>query len=511
MDTKPNTDHSKKASNFNATDFGPESVRKARGKSLERIARKRRQPLTADDVVVVDKSMLRRAIAAAALGNGMEWFDFGVYSYLAVYISAVFFPKGDEGLNLLATFGTFAAAFFIRPIGGLVLGPIGDRIGRTKVLALTMLMMAAATFATGLLPGYDQIGWWAPVLLLIARMVQGFSTGGEYGGATTFMAEYSPDKRRGFFGSFLDFGTFIGYSLGAAIVAILSSTVDADTITAWGWRVPFLVAGPIGLIGLYVRLKLEDSPAFEHQGDSAADAPKKVPFMQTLLHNWRGMLVCGGLVILYNVPNYMFTSFFPSYMSTSLGFKQAAVDIMVLCCMVTVVICIIPVGALSDRIGRRATYLIGGISLLLLSYPLIAFMANGGLIGGYISCILFGVMLSFFAAPTAATLPALFPTAVRYTALAVSFNVFVSLFGGTTAGVTESLIKWTGNNYMPAFYLIGAAVIGIIAVFFLRETATSPLKGSPPMAANPAEAREIASTTGSIDLSGVQTEAGRTA
>lgn len=219
--------------------------------------------LTVDDITVIDNDMLKRAVGAAALGNAMEWFDFGVYSYLAVIIGKVFFPDANNAVQLIATFGTFAAAFLVRPIGGLVFGPLGDRIGRQKVLAMTMIMMSIGTFCIGLIPAYSSIGIMAPILLLVARLIQGFSTGGEYGGAATFIAEYSTDKRRGFMGSFLEFGTIGGYLLGASLVTVMTTVMSNEAMMSWGWRVPFFIAAPLGLFGLYVRLKLEETPAFQ--------------------------------------------------------------------------------------------------------------------------------------------------------------------------------------------------------------------------------------------------------
>lgn len=212
------------------------------------------------NATVTDPALVKRAVQAAALGNAMEWFDFGVYSYIAVTLGKVFFPSGNPTAQLLSTFGAFAAAFLVRPLGGMVFGPLGDRVGRQKVLAVTMIMMAAGTFAIGLIPSYASIGVGAPLLLLAARLVQGFSTGGEYAGASTFIAEYAPDRRRGFLGSWLEFGTLAGYIGGAGLVTLLTALLSTDDLLSWGWRVPFLIAGPMGVIGLYLRLRLEETP-----------------------------------------------------------------------------------------------------------------------------------------------------------------------------------------------------------------------------------------------------------
>ncbi|MDV3256806.1 MAG: MFS transporter, partial [Sphingomonas sp.] len=204
----------------------------------------------------VPKSTLRRAIAASAIGNATEWFDYGIYAYGVTYISAALFPGEAERATLFAL-GTFAISFLVRPLGGLFWGPLGDRLGRKSVLALTILLMAGATVCVGLIPSYESIGFWAPLLLIILRMVQGFSTGGEYGGAATFMAEYSPDDRRGFYGSFLEVGTLAGYSLGALLMLGFSLVLGSEAMHDWGWRIPFLVAGPMGLVGMYLRSKME--------------------------------------------------------------------------------------------------------------------------------------------------------------------------------------------------------------------------------------------------------------
>lgn len=211
----------------------PEAVK--RHPRLFRAARQRRNPrLRRSDITVTDERAVKRAVKAASLGNAMEWFDFGIYSYLAVTIGHVFFPSGNDTVQLLSSFATFAVAFLVRPLGGMFFGPMGDRLGRKKVLALTMILMALGTFCIGLIPSYASIGFWAPLLLILFRLVQGFSTGGEYGGASTFIAEYAPDKRRGFFGSFLELGTLLGYTGAAGLVTALYAVLDDGAMESWG-------------------------------------------------------------------------------------------------------------------------------------------------------------------------------------------------------------------------------------------------------------------------------------
>jgi MFS transporter, MHS family, proline/betaine transporter len=260
-----------------------------------------------------ERRTLHRAIGASALGNLMEWYDYGVYGYAAVIIGRVFFPSHSTTAALLSSFGVLAVSFVVRPFGGLFFGPLGDRIGRQRVLATTIIMMAVATFVIGVLPSYDTIGIWAPILLVLARLVQGFSTGGEYGGAATFMAEYSPDRRRGFFTSFLEMGTLAGYALGAAFVSVLAAVLSNDAMESWGWRLPFLLALPLGLVGLYLRLKLEDTPVFRELAESGNVSHS--PLRETVVGHWRSILSLIGVVILLNVADYTLLTYMPSYLT----------------------------------------------------------------------------------------------------------------------------------------------------------------------------------------------------
>ncbi|GHA49186.1 MULTISPECIES: MFS transporter [Streptomyces] len=466
---------------------------------LTRRLRRKRGAFRPDDVQVVEPPLLRRAVGASALGNCMEWFDFGVYSYLAATIGKVFFPGASPAAQVISSFATFAAAFVVRPLGGLVFGPLGDRIGRQKVLATTMIMMAAGTFAIGVIPGYSTIGLAAPVLLLLARMVQGFSTGGEYGGATTFVAEYSPDRRRGFLSSWLDFGTFTGYALGSALVTLLNLALTDEQMLSWGWRVPFLIAGPLGVIGLYMRLKLEESPAFQQQLDdhekTLAQESAGGEFKDIVRNHWRPLLVCMGLVLLYNVTNYMVTGYLPTYQTETLHRSSGSADLMVLVGMVWIVVLITFLGRLSDRVGRRPLYAVAAAAMIVLAVPAFLLIKAHGTWPPVLGVLLLATLLACFAAPSAATLPALFPTAVRYAAMGIGFNIAVAAFGGTTPLVTAALVSLTGDDLMPAYYLMLAGAIGLLTVRFLPESAQVPLKGSQPMVGSREERRELISAS----------------
>ncbi|MGW2796088.1 MFS transporter [Streptomyces sp. NPDC001269] len=429
---------------------------------------------------VTDPALVRRAVEAAALGNAMEWFDFGVYSYIAVTLGKVFFPSGNATAQLLSTFGAFAAAFLVRPLGGMVFGPLGDRIGRQKVLALTMIMMAVGTFAIGLIPSYSVIGVGAPILLLAARLVQGFSTGGEYAGASTFIAEYAPDKKRGFFGSWLEFGTLAGYIGGAGLVTLMTALLSTDDLVAWGWRIPFLIAGPMGIIGLYLRMRLEETPAFAAEVAKAeADRPK-VPLREMVTGQWKALLLCMGLVLVFNVTDYMLLSYMPSYLTSELKHDETHGLLVVLGVMALMMVVQPFAGALTDRVGRRPVIAAGCAGFLALSIPAVLLIRQGSLLAVALGMGALGLLLVCFTAAMPAALPALFPTRVRYGSLSIGFNVSVSLFGGTTPLVVTALIGATGNMMMPAYYMMAAAVIGGASVWFMAESAGRPLPGSAP-------------------------------
>ncbi|QSE39255.1 MFS transporter [Rhodococcus erythropolis] len=447
------------------------------------------------DVCVTDNASVKRAVKATMLGNAMEWFDFGVYAYLATTIGKVFFPDASGSAQLLSTFAIFAAAFIVRPLGGLFFGPLGDRIGRKKVLATTIILMAGSTFAIGLIPSYESIGIAAPILLVLLRLLQGFSTGGEYGGASTFVAEYAPDKRRGFFASFLEFGTLAGYVAAAGIVTIIQTVVSAEDLLQWGWRIPFLIAGPLGLIGLYLRLRLEETPAFQmmEQAEerSLADESTGKKLRETLVDNWRPLVLCIVLVATYNIAHYGLLSYMPTYLTNTLGYDESHGLVLMIIVMIVMMMGISYVGKFSDRVGRKPLLLSGFIGFFVLSLPAYLLIGVGNYVTVFLGLAILGGLLLLFVGVFPSVLPALFPTGIRYGGLAIGYNLAVSIFGGTTPLVLTALESATGSNLVAPMYMMIAAVIGGIAVLMIPETARKPLDGSPPAVATDEEARRI--------------------
>lgn len=406
----------------------------------------------------------------------MEWFDFGVYGYLAVSIGHIFFPSHNPTTELLSAFGGFAVAFLIRPFGGLFFGPLGDRIGRQRVLAVTIILMAVSTFMIGVLPGYAQIGIWAPILLILARLVQGFSTGGEYGGAATFMAEYAPDNQRGYLCSWLEFGTLGGFSLGAILVTLATFGLSPEAMNSWGWRIPFLCAGPLGMIGLYLRLKLEETPDFQGLQDAGEVAAS--PLREAIATEWRQLLKCIGIVILLNVADYTFLTYMPSYLNTALGIGEQSGRVTLIGVMLVMMLVITPIGALSDRIGRKPILITAALGFVLFAWPAFWLMSQGNMLLVTLGLAIPGLLLVMLLGTLPATLPAMFSTRTRYGGFAVSYNVSTSVFGGTAPLAITWLVATTGNDYMPAFYLIAAGVIAFLPIVALRESARRRLRGS---------------------------------
>lgn len=432
---------------------------------------------------------VRRAAAAASIGNVAEWYDFGLYSYLAgAVLSRVFFPDAGAWAPVY-TLAAFAAAFVMRPLGGLVFGPLGDRIGRTRVLSATVVLMAAATVLLGVIPSHGTLGVAAPVLVLLIRMLQGFSAGGEYAGALTVIAEYAPDRRRGFFSSWLEFGTLLGYALGAGVSASLIWLLPDEALLAWGWRLPFMLALPLGVVGLYLRMRLEDTPAFRQlMARSPALATMSTRrALRIVLRRFRPqVLVAGGLIVAWNVTNYVLTNYLPTYLTSTLssfgetGADKAAVTALQVAVLLVMLAAIRPIGRLSDRVGRRPILLAASLALVVLGLPSV-WLLRTGLPGEFLGMLIIGLILVCFAAVVPSTLPALFPTLVRYAALATTFNVFVSVFAGTAPTVIAAATTATGDLDWPGYYLVGAGVVGLVALRFLQESAGRPLAGAAPL------------------------------
>lgn len=462
-----------------------------------RSRKKKVNPIGLQDITIVDDAKMRKAITAAALGNAMEWFDFGVYGFVAYVLGKVFFPDVSPSVQMIAALATFSVPFLIRPLGGLFFGALGDKYGRQKVLAATIVIMPLSTFAIGLIPSYATIGIWAPILLLLAKMAQGFSVGGEYTGASIFVAEYAPDRKRGFLGSWLDFGSIAGFVLGAGVVVLISTLLGEEQFLEWGWRVPFFLALPLGMIGLYLRHALEETPAFQQhvekleQGDreGLARGPR-VSFKEVATKHWRSLMTCIGVVAVTNVTYYMLLTYMPSYLSHNLHYSENHGVLIIIAIMVGMLFVQPLIGFVSDKIGRRPFIICGSVGLFFLAVPAF-YLINSGKLGLiFAGLLMLAVLLNFFIGVMASTLPAMFPTHIRYSALASAFNVSV-LIAGLTPTAVAWLVESTNNLYMPAYYLMVIAIVGLVTGVTMKETANKPLRGAAPAASDIEEAKEL--------------------
>lgn len=445
-----------------------------------------------EDVTVVDPKMARKAVFAAGVGNAMEWFDFGIYSYLAVTLGKVFFPQMTGTSQLVYTFATFAIAFLVRPFGGMFFGMLGDRLGRKKVLSITLVIMALATLSIGLIPSYESIGVTASILLLVARLIQGFSTGGEYSGAMTFIAESTPDKKRGFMASGLEVGTLVGYIAGAGLVTLLTFIIGDEKMLAWGWRIPFLIAAPIGFIGLYLRVHLEETPAFKAMEEEQDEEKREHVSMKDLfVYHRKSLLIAIALVMFYNIVDYMILSYMPSHLSAVLGYGDTKGLLLILIVMFIMIPIVLTMGYISDRIGIKKIILGALAGLVFLSIPAFYLIGSGNNWLVFFGLMILAVMLASFQGTMPSLLPSLFFTDVRYGSLAITYNISASLFGGTTPLVIAWLINVTASRMVPAYYMMAASIIGLIVVsLFVKETSGKALRGSPPAVEEKGEVQE---------------------
>lgn len=432
----------------------------------------------ADSVREAPPEQIRKAVAGAAMGNCIEWYDFGVFGFMPAILGQVFFNASSTSEGALATFAVLAITFIVRPFGSFVFGPLGDKIGRQKVLALTIILMSGSTFVIGLLPSYATIGPGAAVILILLRTIQGFSAGGEYGGAATFIAEYAPARKRGFWGSWLEFGTLVGFAMGAGFVTLFTIALGDDAMREWGWRLPFLIAGPLGLVGLYLRTKLEDTPLFQELEQKKQ--VEKSPLKALLKKHWSSILHLIGIVVMLNVADYIVITYLETYLKDVVGFSGNAPLLIILGTILFMLIVIVPVGSLSDKIGRKPVLIASCAGFLVLPIPAFSIMEaskdDRNVVQLALGVAMIAIPLVLILAVLAATLPAMFPTPERYGGFSIGYSISTALFGGTASYIVGSLVDATGDNLWPAYYLMGAAAIAAIPILLLPETSGVSLR-----------------------------------
>ncbi|HTB43496.1 MAG TPA: MFS transporter [Acetobacteraceae bacterium] len=414
-----------------------------------------------------------RAILSCAIGNFFELFDFVLYGFFAVPISHAFFPPGNDTLALINTFITFGVGFLFRPLGAVIIGRYGDRHGRRAALVVTIGLMAAATGFTGLVPTYAQVGLLAPLLLLVCRCGQGFSTGGEWGGAAAFLVEYAQPGKRGLTGSWQQFSTQVG-ATGASLSAYLLATYLApDAFSTWGWRVPFVLGFVLGPIGYYLRTRVAETPVFERNAEQ--HALSHAPLTEAW-GNYRGKIIQAfGLSIIGIVGNYVMIVYMATYAIKTLHIDAASALLCTTLANVVVMVLTPLTGALSDRVGRRPMIAASGVLYLILAYPLYRLLGAGTVQVLLIAQLIVAVIQSLYTGTIPVILAEMFPTRVRYTALSVSYGFSVAIFGGFSPFVAAWLISATGSPLSPAWLVMAAGAASVISIWSMTEHRNAPL------------------------------------
>lgn len=402
----------------------------------------------------------KRALIAGSIGNFIEWYEFAVYGFLATVIAKNFFQlEGEAGLtSLILTYASFAIAFFFRPLGAVVFGRIGDRIGRKPTLIIVLVLMTLATAAIGIVPVYASIGIAAPLIITLLRILQGLFAGGEYGGAVSLMTEFAPRGKRGLYGAWQSFTVALGLLAGAGIVALLSAFLTPEALHDWGWRIPFFLALPMGAVALWLRVSMEETPSFVQQQDKPAVAQADIA--ATL----RAIVMGIGRVMVWSAAGYTYLVIMPTYLQSALhtGFNQALLIAVI--SNVGFALTIIPSGILSDRIGRRTVMIIATALLLKLLQAESSTLAVKAIV-----VLIAGGLVGMLAGPGPAMLSEMFPTRVRYTGLGLAYSLSNAIFSGCAGLIITGLIKQTGNLDIPAYYVMATAVVSIFALMTLRK------------------------------------------
>lgn len=423
-----------------------------------------------------EHAAVRKAAKASFVGNFVEWFDYATYGYLAAVIASVFFAPGDDVAALLATFGVFALSFIVRPIGGLFWGNWGDKYGRRWALSWSILIMSGSTFAIGLLPGYATIGIGAPILLLVLRIVQGFSASGEYAGAAAFMSEYAPADKRGLYTSVVPASTASGLLAGALFVFMLNALLTDAQLESWGWRIPFLLAGPLGYIGRYIRIHLEDSPVYREMAEKAEVKKVDAPVRYVLRHHWKRIMVGLGVTCLNAVAFYLLLSYMPTFLSEEVGMDASLALASSSIALAFYIVMIFAMGHFSDTYGRKRMLITACLLFIIFAVPSYWLLGMGTFWIVMVVQIFLCGLLTMNDGTLATFLSELFPTRVRYTGFALSFNTANALFGGTAPFVATWLIATTGSIMAPGWYLVIVAVLALGAMLTIHETAFEPLE-----------------------------------
>lgn len=420
------------------------------------------------------KTSTRKVIISGMLGNGLEWYDYALYAQMITTLSVLFFPSENESVRLIAAFGVFAVGFVFRPVGALFFGYIGDKYGRRTSLVIAILMMAIPTGCIGILPTYEQIGIAAPILLTLIRIFQGMSLGGEFSGSITYMVEHGDQSKRGLIGSACVVSLIIGFLLGSFVALFFSSVLSHEDFMSFGWRIPFLIGIVIGFVGLYIRTHCHESPSYEEA--KAEGHLSKKPLRDALISHKSEMLQAFVLYISVTMPFYLTSVYLLSFTEKKLGFSTSDSLLINTSAMFAMILTTIGSAYLSDKIGRKKILFISLITLLIVIYPLFLMLDTKLFAFVLLAQIILGLIVGCYIAPIPALLVEIFPTSVRYTGMAISYNLAACLFGGTAPMVCEWLINKTSSYNSIAFYVMLCNILSLIGLYFYKDRYKDPLR-----------------------------------
>ena len=430
----------------------------------------------------VQASVVRRVAVSSFLGNFIEWFDYASYSYFATVIALVFMPSSDPSVALLETFGVFALSYLMRPVGAFFWGHIGDKKGRKWALATSILLMSGATFLIGCLPSYGMVGLLAPVLLLLLRMVQSFSASGEYAGAATFLAEYSPPARRGVYCSLVPASTATGLLIGSTFATIMFTTMGADSpfVLDWGWRIPFWLAGPLGLITHYIRTRLSDSPVYQEMQDqlengSGGEGSGTAPIKTLITKHFRPLIISFGACVLNAVGFYAVLTYLPNYLIDTVQYNTGDASLITTICLIVYIGFIFLSGHISDKYGRKKMLIIACVGFIIFTVPAFYLLNTQNFVIILCAELLMCFLLTINDGTLASYLTETFPTNVRYSGFAVSFNFANAFFGGSASFISIALIQATGNAVAPGWYMVAISLIALVAMILSHDHTDIPL------------------------------------
>jgi MHS family proline/betaine transporter-like MFS transporter len=411
---------------------------------------------------------VRKVMTSSAIGHFVEWFDFAVYAYAAPVIASLFFPGFDPASALLSTFAVYAVGFVARPAGAFLIGYLGDRFGRKPVLAGVILLMGLATTGIGLLPTYAQIGIWAPLLLILFRMFQGLSAAGETIGSNSFVAEHSPIKRRGFFVGLVYTWSNLPPVIAALLVLALTQVFSPEVYEAWGWRIPFLLGAPLAVVGLYIRTRVDESPAFLELKKSKV--VERAPIRAVFAAHWPSMLTVFSIAALASLSYYSLTGYFYSFMTVTVGISSSDALISNSVALLITFVMVPISGWFSDRIGRRKMLIIGATVTAMVAIPAYLLATVGTLGTAMLGQAMLGFALGLYFGPAGSAFVELFPARVRYSGASISYNLAFTIFGGTAPLVSLALISATGVNISPAWYVVAVALVALLVIWRMPET-----------------------------------------